>query len=66
MVTVAAKLDGQYGVKGLYCGVPVVMGAKGVEKIFEVKLNAEEKAAFDKSVDAVKDLVSWVDKRMGA
>lgn len=66
VVTVAAKLDGQYGVKGLYCGVPVVMGAKGVEKIFEVKLNAEEKAAFDKSVEAVKDLVSWVDKRMGA
>jgi malate dehydrogenase len=66
VLTVAAKLDGQYGVKGLYCGVPVVMGSKGIEKIYEVKLNAEEKAAFDKSVDAVKDLVSWVDKRMGA
>lgn len=66
VLTVAAKLEGQYGVNGLYCGVPVVLGAKGVEKIFEVKLNAEEKVAFDKSVDAVKDLVSWVDKRMGA
>jgi malate dehydrogenase len=66
VLTVAAKLSGQYGVNGLYCGVPVVMGGKGVEKIFEVKLNAEEKVAFDKSVEAVKDLVSWVDKRMGA
>lgn len=66
VLTVAAKLEGQYGVNGLYCGVPVVLGSKGVEKIFEVKLNAEEKVAFDKSVDAVKDLVSWVDKRMGA
>jgi malate dehydrogenase len=66
VLTCAALLNGQYGVNGLYCGVPVVMGAKGVEKVIEVKLNAEEKAAFEKSVDAVKDLVSWVDKRMGA
>jgi len=66
VLTCAAMLNGQYGVNGLYCGVPVVMGAKGVEKVIEVKMNAEEKAAFDKSVDAVKDLVSWVDKRMGA
>ena len=53
----AAKLSGQYGVNGLYIGVPVVIGAKGVEKIIEVELNSEEKAMFTKSVDAVKSLV---------
>lgn len=53
----AAKLTGQYGVDGLYIGVPVVIGAKGVEKIIEVELNGEEKAMFTKSVDAVKSLV---------
>ncbi len=52
----AAYLNGEYGVKGLYIGVPVVIGAKGVEKIIEVQLNAEEKAMFDKSVAAVKTL----------
>lgn len=64
VLTCAAQLNGEYGVKGLYCGVPVVMGANGVEKVFEVKLSADEKAAFDKSVVAVKDLVAWVDKRV--
>ena len=53
----AAYLDGQYGVKGLYIGVPVIIGAKGVERIIEVQLNAEEKAMFEKSVGAVKTLV---------
>ena len=53
----AAKLTGQYGVNGLYIGVPVVIGAKGVERIIEVELNSEEKAMFTKSVDAVKSLV---------
>ena len=52
----AAKLTGQYGVDGLYIGVPVVIGKNGVEKIIEIKLNAEEQAMFDKSVEAVKDL----------
>jgi len=64
VVTVAAALNGQYGVEGgLYCGVPVVIGENGVERIFEVKLNDEEKKAFDASVAAVKDLVAWVDKK---
>ncbi len=58
----AAKLDGQYGVKGLYIGVPVVIGAKGVEKIVEIELNAEEKKMFDHSVDAVKGLMAVIDK----
>jgi malate dehydrogenase len=52
----AAFLTGQYGVKDLYVGVPVVIGAKGVERIVEIALNAEEKAAFDKSVAAVRGL----------
>ncbi|PWR20825.1 malate dehydrogenase [Zavarzinia compransoris] len=52
----AAYLDGQYGVKGLYVGVPVVIGADGVEKVVEITLNASEKAAFAKSVDAVRVL----------
>jgi malate dehydrogenase len=53
----AAYLDGQYGVKGLYVGVPVVIGAGGVERIVEISLNADEKAAFDKSVASVKGLI---------
>jgi len=52
----AAWLTGQYGVKDLYVGVPVVIGSKGAEKIVEIKLNADEKAMFDKSVGAVKTL----------
>ncbi|WP_119679246.1 malate dehydrogenase [Indioceanicola profundi] len=53
----AAKLTGQYGVDGLYIGVPVIIGANGVEKIVEIELNEDEKAMFAKSVDAVKQLV---------
>ncbi|MSO68701.1 MAG: malate dehydrogenase [Alphaproteobacteria bacterium] len=53
----AAYLDGQYGVKGMYVGVPVVIGAGGVERIVEIALSSEEKAAFDKSVASVKGLV---------
>jgi malate dehydrogenase len=53
----ASYLDGQYGVKGLYVGVPVIIGAGGVERIIEITLNAEEKAMFGKSVDAVKVLM---------
>ena len=52
----AAHLNGEYGVKDLYVGVPVVIGAKGVEKIVDIKLNADEQAMLDKSVSAVKTL----------
>jgi malate dehydrogenase len=52
----AAWLTGQYGVKDLYVGVPTVIGAKGVEKVVEISLNPDEKAMFDKSVNAVKEL----------
>jgi malate dehydrogenase len=58
----AARLDGQYGVKGLYIGVPVVIGANGVEKIIEIELNAEEQKMFDHSVGAVQSLVDVLDK----
>ena len=55
-----AYLNGEYGVKGLYVGVPVVIGAKGVERVIEIKLNAAEKKAFTKSVAAVRGLVDVV------
>ncbi len=52
----AAYLTGQYGVDGLYIGVPVIIGENGVERILEVEFTAEEKEMFDHSVDAVKKL----------
>ena len=55
-----ARLDGEYGVKGLYVGVPVVIGARGVERIVEIDLNAAERKAFEASVDAVRGLVDAV------
>ena len=57
-----AYLNGQYGVKGLYVGVPVVIGAGGVERIVEINLNAAEKKEFNASVKAVKSLVDVVKK----
>jgi malate dehydrogenase len=53
----ASYLDGQYGVKDLYVGVPVVIGEAGVERIVEIALNPDEKAMFTKSVDSVKGLM---------
>ena len=53
----AAYLNGEYGVKGLYVGVPVIIGHQGVEKIVEIELNKDEQAMFDKSVAAVKELM---------
>jgi len=60
IVPCAAYLNGEYGVKDMYVGVPVVLGAKGVEKIVEISLNSEQKAMFDKSVEAVKSLCSGI------
>ena len=62
----AAYLTGQYGVNGLYVGVPVIIGAGGVEKIVEIELNAEEKKMFDHSVNAVKGLVDLTKKMLAA
>jgi malate dehydrogenase len=53
----AAYLNGEYGVKGVYVGVPVVIGAKGVERVIEVELNSQEKSEFTRSVGAVQSLV---------
>jgi len=54
----AAYLSGEYGVKGLYVGVPVVIGGNGIEKIVEIDLNATERAMFQKSVESVKGLIA--------
>ncbi|MEQ8655130.1 MAG: malate dehydrogenase [Kiloniellales bacterium] len=53
----AAYLEGQYGVNGLYVGVPVVIGAEGVERVVELSLNADEQTMLDSSVKAVEGLV---------
>jgi malate dehydrogenase len=53
----AAHLNGQYGQKDIYVGVPVVIGEKGVERVVEIKLDAKEKTMFTKSVKAVKGLL---------
>jgi malate dehydrogenase len=58
----AAMLNGEYGVKGLYVGVPVIIGANGVERVVEIDLNKAEKAMFDKSVAAVRGLIDVVRK----
>ncbi len=55
-----AYLEGEYGIHGLFVGVPVKLGARGIEQIIEVKLTAEEQAALRKSADAVKSLVSVI------
>jgi len=54
----AAFLNGEYGHKGIYFGVPVVIGSKGVERVLELELDAAEKALLDKSAEAVKALVA--------
>jgi len=53
----AAYLDGEYGLKGTYVGVPVIIGADGAEKVIEIALNSSEQKAFDKSVGAVAGLI---------
>ena len=60
----AACLDGEYGYKDLYVGVPVKLGAKGVEKIYELQLLPEEKTALDKSAAAVQELIDVLRKKM--
>lgn len=58
----AAYLDGEYGCKGYFMGVPVILGVAGVEKIIEVKLNAEETAALKATAERVKKLCAEVDQ----
>ena len=52
----AAYLNGEYGIKNLYAGVPVVVGKNGIEKVIEINLNIEEKKSFDHSISAVREL----------
>ena len=58
----AAYINGQYGLRNMYMGVPTIIGNKGIEKIIEVKLTAKEKLMLKKSVKSVQGLVSAVDK----
>jgi len=58
----AAYLNGEFGVKGLYVGVPVIIGAGGVERVVEIDLNSRERTAFMKSVESVKTLVETCQK----
>ncbi len=58
----AAYLRGEYGVKNLYAGVPVIIGASGVEKVIELKLSDEEKKSFHQSIQAVEDLLGAAKK----
>ncbi len=66
MIPCAAYCDKEYGVGGYYVGVPVILGTKGVEKIIELKLTPAEQADFNKSIDAVKELVAAMDKLVNA
>src|SRR6202047_2650432 len=60
IVPCAAYLEGEYGIKGLYVGVPVKLGSNGIEQIIQIKLTPEEKSALDKSAEAVKELVAVI------
>jgi malate dehydrogenase len=60
----AAHLNGEYGYKGLFIGVPCKLGAKGLESVVQIELTAAEKKALDKSATAVKELVGVVDRSM--
>jgi malate dehydrogenase len=57
LLPAAAYLDGEYGYKDLYMGVPVIIGGKGIEKVVKIELTAEEKTMLDKSADAVRELI---------
>ena len=65
LIPCAAYCDKEYGVGGYYVGVPVVLGAAGVERIIELQLSESERAAFQKSVDAVKGLVATMARLAG-
>ena len=59
----AAYLEGEYGINGLFVGVPVKLGVGGIEKIYEIKLTAEEQALLQKSADSVQELVDVLKKK---
>jgi malate dehydrogenase len=61
----AAYLEGEYDIQGLFVGVPVKLGSRGIEKIFQIKLTSDEHAALQKSAAAVKELVEVLKPKMG-
>ncbi|MNP72896.1 malate dehydrogenase [compost metagenome] len=60
IIPVIALLEGEYGYDSLFMGVPALLGADGIEKIYELELTAEEKAALDKSADSVRAVTAAV------
>lgn len=62
----AVMLDGEFGTRGLFVGVPVVLGAGGMERVFEIELTPDEQAAFDRSAAAVRELVDILHAAPGA
>ncbi len=62
----AAYLEGEYGVKGLFVGVPVKLGSNGIEKIYEIKLTPEEQQMLDKSASSVKELIDVIKQKIGS
>jgi malate dehydrogenase len=60
----AAYLEGEYGINGLFVGVPCKLGANGIEKVYEIRLQDDEKAALAKSAGAVKDLIDVIKTKM--
>ena len=60
LIPCAALLEGEYGVQGLFVGVPVVVGAGGIERIVEITFTPDEQAAFTKSADAVRELLALI------
>jgi malate dehydrogenase len=65
LIPCAAYCDAEYGVGGFYVGVPVILGANGIEKIIELDLTKDEQAAFDHSVAAVKEIVAKMNELVG-
>jgi malate dehydrogenase len=62
----AAYLEGEYGVNGMFVGVPVKLGSRGIEKVYTIKLTAEEQGMLDKSTAAVYELVDVIKQKMGS
>ncbi|MBB3129174.1 malate dehydrogenase [Paenibacillus rhizosphaerae] len=60
IIPVIARLDGEYGYHDIFLGVPTILGGSGIEKVFELELTAEEKAALDKSADSVRNVIAVV------
>ena len=62
----AAYLEGEYGIDGLFAGVPVKLGANGIEQVYQLKLQPDEQAQLDKSAAAVKELIDVIKQKVGA